>query len=220
MRATVPGSASGRASTPVGPARAALVGVLALQGDVAEHVAALERCGTHVREVRRPEGLDGLDAIVLPGGESTTIGRLLESSGLLAPLRAAIAGGLPVFATCAGLILLSDEVIDHTGTPTLGGLAVTTRRNAFGRQIASFDARLDVRDVPGGPVDVSFIRAPRIEALGSDEVEVMAELDGRPVVVRQGHITAMACHPEVAGDDRMLAAFLARLPDGPDAQAR
>lgn len=200
--------------------RTALVGVLALQGDVAEHAAALGRCGATVREVRRPGELDGLDAIVLPGGESTTMGRLLDSSGLLAPLRDAIADGLPVFATCAGLILLSDEVIDHTGTPTLGGLAVTTRRNAFGRQIDSFDARLDVRDLAGGPLDVSFIRAPRIEALRSPDVEVVAELDGLPVIVRQGPITAMACHPEVAGDDRLLADFLARLPRGSDPTAR
>lgn len=189
-----------------------LVGVLALQGDVLEHLAALARCGARVREVRRPEHLVGLEAIVLPGGESTTIGRLLERSGLLAPLTDAIRGGLPVLATCAGLILLSDEVADHTGTPTLGGLPVRTRRNAFGRQRDSFDARLDVEGIRGGPVDVAFIRAPRIEALLAPDVEVLARLDGEPVIVRRAAITAMACHPEVAGDDRVLAAFLAALP--------
>ena len=222
MRATSPTAASATsrgASSPTADA-APIVGVLALQGDVAEHAAALRRCGASVRTVRRPEALDGIDALVLPGGESTTMGRLLDSSGLLGPLRTAIAGGLPVFATCAGLILLSDEVVDHTGTPTLGGLAVTTRRNAFGRQIDSFDARLDVPDLHGGPIDVSFIRAPRIEALRSPDVEVVAELDGRPVVVRQGTITAMACHPEIAGDDRLLADFLVRLPRGAGATAR
>lgn len=192
----------------------AIVGVLALQGDVAEHAAAIARCGASVRPVRRPDALEGLDAIVLPGGESTTMGRLLASSGLLGPLRSAIANGLPVFATCAGLILLSDEVVDHTGTPTLGGLAVVTRRNAFGRQLDSFDARIDVRGIAGGPLDVSFIRAPRIEAVRSEEVEVLAELADAPVVVRQGAITAMACHPEVAGDDRLLVDFLSRLPGG------
>jgi len=201
-------------TTPVptdGPRAAPLVGVLALQGDVAEHEAALLRCGAEVRRVRRPVELDGLDAIVLPGGESTTIGRLLDSSGLLAPLRARIADGLPVYATCAGLILLSDHVVDHTGTPTLGGLAVRSRRNAFGRQIDSFDARLEVTGISGGALDVSFIRAPRVEAVMDERVEVLAELAGEPVIVRQGSITAMACHPEVAGDDRLLADFLARL---------
>jgi len=191
------------------PDRAPLVGVLALQGDVAEHVAALTRCGARTREVRRPDHLEGLDAIVLPGGESTTIGRLLDLAGLLDPLRAAIASGLPTYATCAGLILLSDEVIDGTGTPLIGGLHVRTRRNAFGRQVESFDARLAVDGIAGEPLDVSFIRAPRVEALLAPDVEVLATVDGSPVVVRQGPILALACHPEVAGDDRLIDAFLA-----------
>lgn len=186
-----------------------IVGVLALQGDVAEHVAALARCGARPREVRRPEHLAGLAAIVLPGGESTAIGRLLASSGLLEPLRALIAAGLPVLATCAGMILLADEVDVEAGTPRLGGLAVRVARNAFGRQVDSFDTALDVAGIDGGPLDVAFIRAPRVDAVLGPDVEVLARLDGAPVVVRQGAILALACHPEVSGDDRLVARFLA-----------
>jgi pyridoxal 5'-phosphate synthase pdxT subunit len=189
---------------PTGP----LVGVLALQGDVAEHVAALERCGARTSRVRGPDDLTGLDAIVLPGGESTAIGRLLVSSGLRDPLRAAVADGLPVYATCAGLILLADEVDVEAGTPRLGGLAVRVERNAFGRQVDSFDTTIAVTGLEGGPLDVSFIRAPRIAGVLAPSVQVLATLDGAPVIVRQGSIVALACHPEVAGDDRLLARFL------------
>jgi pyridoxal 5'-phosphate synthase pdxT subunit len=182
--------------------------VLALQGDVLEHLRALRRCGAHAVPVRSVADLDTVDGIVIPGGESTTIGKLLERFGLMRPLRERLDAGLPVFGTCAGMILLSDELDQDRSQPLLGGLAVRTRRNAFGRQIDSFDARLEVADVEGGPMDVSFIRAPRIEAVLSDEVEVLAEVEGHPVVVRQGRILAAAFHPEVTGDDRLHAAFV------------
>ena len=184
------------------------VGVLALQGDVLEHLRALRRCGLNARRVRRVEDLSGVDGLILPGGESTTMGKLLERSGLLAPIRSAIRQGLPAFGTCAGMILLSDELDQPTAQLLLGGLHVRTRRNAFGRQLDSFDASIEVVGIDGGPVDASFIRAPRVERILADDVEVLAAVDGFPVVVRQGNLLATAFHPEVAGDDRMHAAFV------------
>jgi 5'-phosphate synthase pdxT subunit len=187
---------------------APVVGVLALQGDVLEHLRALRRCGATTVQVKRPEHLDGLDGLVLPGGESTTIGKLLARFGLLEPLRAAVGDGLPVFGTCAGMILLSDELDQDRPQPLVGGLAVRTRRNAFGRQVDSFDTRLEVAGIDGGPMDVSFIRAPKVVAVLDDEVEVLAAVDGDPVVVRQGALLAAAFHPEVTGDDRLHAEFV------------
>lgn len=192
-------------------ADAPLVGVLALQGDVHEHLRVLDRVGAATTRVRSPEDLAGLDALVVPGGESTTIGRLLEVTGLLEPTRAAIRAGLPVLGTCAGLILCSAELVDHPHQPLLGGLDVRTRRNAFGRQVDSFDATVDVAGIEGGPIDVSFIRAPWVEEVLGDAVEVLAEVAGHPVVVRQGPVTGVAFHPEVTGDDRLHAAFVAGL---------
>ncbi len=192
-----------------GELAAPLVGVLALQGDVLEHLRALRRVGARAVQVKTAAQLAEVDALVLPGGESTTIGKLLVRFELLAPLQARIADGLPVLATCAGMILLSDELDQVEPQPLVGGLHVRTRRNAFGRQLDSFDTRLEVVGIDGGPMDVAFIRAPRVEEILAADVEVLASVDGYPVVVRQGRLWAAAFHPEVTGDDRLHAAFVA-----------
>jgi pyridoxal 5'-phosphate synthase pdxT subunit len=188
---------------------APVIGVLALQGDVLEHLRALRRCGAHAVQVRNLAQLGEVDGLIVPGGESTTIGKLLERFGLLEPLRQRVRDGMPTFGTCAGMILLSDELDQDRPQPVIGGLAIRTRRNAFGRQVDSFDTELEVTGIDGGPMDVTFIRAPRVEQVLSDEVEVLAEVAGHPVVVRQGHLLAAAFHPEVTGDDRLHAAFVA-----------
>ena len=184
------------------------VGVLALQGDVREHVRALEQAGAQAVLVRTPADLTGVDALVLPGGESTAIGRLLRTAGLLEPLRALLAGGLPAYGSCAGMVLLADEVVDgRPDQPLLRGLDVTVRRNAFGRQVDSFETELPVTGLPGGAVHAVFIRAPWVERAGPD-VEVLAERDGHPVVVRQGRLLATSFHPELTGDGRVHALFV------------
>jgi 5'-phosphate synthase pdxT subunit len=182
------------------------VGVLALQGDVLEHARALAAVGMRPVPVRTSAALEEVVAIVLPGGESTAISRALERAGLTTLLTERIRSGMPVLGTCAGLILLSDELADDDDAlPRPGGLAVRTRRNAYGPQTASFDVRFDVSGIAGGPMEASFIRAPRIEALLDPDVEVLATVDGDPVAVRHGAILAMSFHPEVAGDSRMHA---------------
>ena len=175
-------------------------GVLALQGDYREHAAALEALGAEVVLVRRPEEIDGIDALIVPGGESTTIGKLAERFGLLEPLRRRIAEGLPTLGTCAGMIFLAGAT---TGPdqPQLGVLDVVVERNAFGRQVASFEADLAVTGFDG-PMRAVFIRAPWIEKAGK-EVEVLAAVDGHPVVVRQGNVLATSFHPELTGDRRL-----------------
>lgn len=195
---------------PEPPEDAPRVGVLALQGDVVEHLHALREAGARPVRVRRPRDLEGLDGIVIPGGESTTIGRLLEVSGLLEPLQDLIATGTPAFGTCAGLILLSRDLVQAHPQPLLRGLDVTTRRNAFGRQIDSFEADLDVEGLEGGPVRAVFIRAPWIERVGPD-VEVLAEVEGRPVLVAQGDVLAAAFHPELTRDRRLHELFVERV---------
>ena len=198
------------ASDPAPPSDAPRVGVLALQGDVLEHVRALAAAGAEAVPVRDAAALAAVDGLVLPGGESTTISRLLVLSDLLEPLRDRIAAGMPVLGTCAGLILLSDRLTDpDADLPRPGGLAVRTRRNAYGRQVDSFDARVDVAGVDGGPVDAAFIRAPRIEAVLDPTVEVLAEVDGAPVAVRRGAAIGLSFHPEVAGDHRVHALLVA-----------
>ena len=185
------------------------VGVLALQGDVREHVAALTGAGALVVLVKRPSDLVGLDGIVLPGGESTTMGRLLDIFELLEPLRALLAAGLPALGTCAGMILLASDVVG--GRPDqalLGGLDITVRRNAFGSQVDSFESDVDVVGV--GVMHGVFIRAPWVERLGPS-VEVLATIDGHPVAVRQGPLIATSFHPELTGDHRMHALFVRRL---------
>ena len=177
------------------------VGVLAFQGDVREHLAALAAVGADAVEVRSLADLASADGLVVPGGESTVIGKLAARYGLLEPLRARVADGLPVLGTCAGMIFLAREV---EGPPQdlLGVLDVRVRRNAFGRQVASFEAEVDVKGVDGGPVSGAFIRAPWV-AEAAPEVEVLAELDGKVVAVRQGNLLATAFHPELTGEVRL-----------------
>jgi 5'-phosphate synthase pdxT subunit len=177
------------------------VGVLAYQGDVREHLAALEAAGAAPVEVRTVEELDAVDGLVVPGGESTVIGKLAARYGLLEPLRERAAAGLPVLGTCAGMIFLAREV---EGPPQdlLGVLDVRVRRNAFGRQVASFEAEVDVKGIDGGPVAGAFIRAPWVAEAGP-EVEVLAEVEGKVVAVRQGNLLATAFHPELSGEVRL-----------------
>lgn len=184
-----------------------VTGVLALQGAFAAHGAALVRCGATVREVRTPADLDAVASLVLPGGESTTMCKLLESSGLRRPLESRVAAGMPVLGTCAGMILLSSAIEDGRSDQfCLGAIDVSARRNGFGRQRDSFEANLDA---PGGdgPLRAVFIRAPRIVRVGAG-VEVLAALDGEPVLVRQGRALAATFHPELSGDDRIHRLFL------------
>lgn len=186
---------------------APLVGVLALQGDVREHRRSLEAVGAVVRSVRTAAELDGLDGIVLPGGESTTIGRLLDVFGLLSPLRDALGAGLPAYGCCAGMVLLADEVVGGPpGQVLLGGLDVTVRRNAFGSQVHSFEAPLTVAGLDSD-LHAVFIRAPWVERAGPG-VEVLAEIRGHPVAVRQGDLLATSFHPELTGDVRLHALFV------------
>jgi len=184
------------------------MGVLALQGDVAEHVAALSALGAEVIEVRTPAQLDAVDGLVLPGGESTALSILLESSGLRPLIEERLAAGMPAFGTCAGMILLAREVLD--GRPdqkSMGAIDLSVRRNAFGSQAASFEASLDVAGLDGGPVNAVFIRAPVVERAGPT-VEVLARIDDRPVLARQGPVLACAFHPELVGDLRLHDLFL------------
>lgn len=192
----------------------ARVGVLALQGDVREHLDALESAGATGVPVRREAELAGVDGIVIPGGESTTIGTLLATFGLLDPLRKAIADGLPAYGSCAGMILLADRVLDgRPDQPLVGGLDVAVRRNAFGRQVESFETDLDVAGLDA-PVHAVFIRAPWVEEAGP-EVEVLARAAGRIVAVRQGRVLATAFHPELTGDARVHRLFCELIDGGP-----
>jgi pyridoxal 5'-phosphate synthase pdxT subunit len=184
------------------------IGVLALQGDVREHRRALTSACAEVVTVRRPAELEGLDGIVLPGGESTTMAKLLTTFELLEPLRQALAAGLPAYGSCAGMILLADRVLDGTADQVvLGGLDVTVRRNAFGRQVDSFEGDLDFAGVDGKPMHAVFIRAPWVETAGP-EVEVLARAADRIVAVRQGHLLATSFHPELTGDPRVHQLFV------------
>jgi len=189
------------------------IGVLALQGDVREHLRALETSGASAVSVRRPAELDAVDALVIPGGESTTISKLAAAFDLIEPLRKRIAAGMPAYGSCAGMILLADRILDGVpGQETLGGLDVTVRRNAFGRQVDSFEEPITVDGVDGGPFHAVFIRAPWVEAVG-DGVEVLGRVRsgpaaGRIVAVRQGGLLATSFHPELAGDARVHALFV------------
>lgn len=185
--------------------------MLALQGASGLHVRALRRLRAEPLEVRTPEQLDDVDALVLPGGESTTMSMLLESSGLFDPLAARLDEGMPVFGTCAGMILLATDVLD--GRPdqrSFGAVDIAVRRNAFGRQVDSFEASIDVLGLSGGPFPAVFIRAPFVERAGAG-VEVLASVDGHPVVCRQGAVTVTAFHPELADDLRLHETFLGGL---------
>ncbi len=187
--------------------------MLALQGDVREHLATLPELGAEAVTVRRPEELAAVDALVVPGGESTTMAKLAARFGLLEPLRAAVAAGLPVYGSCAGMIMLADRLLDAPPDQvTVGGLDVTVRRNAFGRQVDSFESRVEVDGVAGGPVHAVFIRAPWVEEAG-EGVQVLGRVvggpaDGRIVAVRQGNLVATSFHPELTGDRRVHALFV------------
>ncbi len=184
------------------------VGVLALQGAFREHVQSLRRLGADAVEVRTPAELEGLDGIVLPGGESTTMDLLLGSSGLREPLAAAVSAGTPVFGTCAGLILLARDIEDGVeGQRTLEALDVTALRNGYGRQVRSFEGAVALAGADE-PMTGVFIRAPRITRVGAD-VEVIATLGDEPVAVRSGSIMAATFHPELTDDDRLHEVFLA-----------
>lgn len=185
------------------------VGVLALQGDFAEHAAALRAAGAEPREVRLPADLEGLDGLIIPGGESTTIGKLLVEWHLLPALQERIRGGFPVWGTCAGAILLAEDVRDALpGQPLLGVMDIAVRRNAFGRQVQSFEAELDVPALGKHPFPAVFIRAPKIESVGP-RAQALASLDdGTVVAARQEHLLATSFHPELTGDDRFHRLFV------------
>ena len=198
-----PGDASGASSRP-------RVGVLALQGAFREHRAALERSGAAVREVRLPAHLEGLAGLVVPGGESTTMAKLMQAYGLDAAIRAFYDAGGAVWGTCAGAIAVANEIVGHPDQPRLDLIDIAVRRNAYGRQVASFEAPLTIRAFDA-PFPGIFIRAPRIERTGPD-VEILGAFDEHPVMVRSGRVFATVFHPELADDDRVHAWWLAQLP--------
>ena len=190
------------------------IGVLAVQGDVREHVRVLTELGAEAYGIRRPNELAHLDGLVIPGGESTTMDKLVRAFDLYDPLRALIADGLPVYGSCAGMIMLADRIAEpRPGQQTLGGLDVTVRRNAFGRQVDSFEEDLDFVGLDDGPVRAVFIRAPWVDQAG-DGVEVLARAAGRIVAVRQGPLLATSFHPEVTGDTRVHELFVDIIKDG------
>ncbi|WNI33047.1 pyridoxal 5'-phosphate synthase glutaminase subunit PdxT [Streptomyces sp. ITFR-6] len=185
-----------------------VIGVLALQGDVREHLIALASADALARPVRRPEELAEVDGLVVPGGESTTMSKLAALFGMLEPLRERVAAGMPVYGTCAGMILLADKILDpRSGQETIGGIDMIVRRNAFGRQNESFEAAVDVAGIDGGPVEGVFIRAPWVESVGA-RAQVVAEHGGHIVGVRQGNALATSFHPELTGDHRLHAYFV------------
>jgi 5'-phosphate synthase pdxT subunit len=190
----------------------ATIGVLAVQGDVREHVRVLTGLGARALTVRRPRELDEVDALVIPGGESTTMDKLVRAFDLYDPLRKRIASGMPAYGSCAGMIMLADRIADaRPDQQTLGGIDITVRRNAFGRQVDSFEEDIHVAGL-NGLVRAVFIRAPWVEEAGPD-VEVLARVEegpaaGRIVAVRQGALLATSFHPEVSGDDRVHRLFV------------
>jgi 5'-phosphate synthase pdxT subunit len=184
------------------------VGVLALQGAFGLHAVALTELGARAKEVRTPTDLARVDALVMPGGESTTMSMLLESSGLFDAIAERLDAALPVFGTCAGMILLATDVLD--GRPdqrSFAAIDLAVRRNAYGRQVDSFETSLTVADLPGQPFPAVFIRAPLVESAGPG-VEVLASHEDRPVLARQGTVTVASFHPELSGDSRLHARFL------------
>jgi len=197
----------GTAAPPGASPAAGKIGVLALQGAFARHVERLRAIGARAVEVRTAEQLSGVDALVMPGGESTTMSNLLGSTELFDPIAERIDAGMPVFGTCAGMILLADKILDGRDDQRhFGVLDITVRRNGYGRQVDSFEADLELADAPH-PFHGVFIRAPRVEAVGPD-VEVLASFDGDPVLVRQGRLLAACFHPELTDDVRLHQLFL------------
>jgi 5'-phosphate synthase pdxT subunit len=184
------------------------VGVLALQGDVREHIQALQACGVVAVAVRRAEEIESVDALVLPGGESTTIAQLAEVFGIFDLIKNKIKNGMPVYGSCAGMILLADEILDSKeGQKSFGGLNITVRRNAFGRQVDSFESDIAFNDGSGQLIRAVFIRAPWVEKV-SDSVEVLASVDKHPVAVRSKTALATSFHPELTGDHRIHRYFI------------
>lgn len=183
------------------------IGVLALQGDVREHLISLERCGVRVRTVKTGADLTNLDGIVIPGGESTTVSRLLVKSGLMELLRAKAEAGLAIFGTCTGMILLARSIQGYEAQPRLGLMEITVRRNAFGRQVESFETDLCIPVLGAEPLRAVFIRAPEVVETGP-RVEVLARYGEHVVLVRQGHYLAAAFHPELTPDTRLHRYFL------------
>lgn len=190
------------------------VGVLALQGDFREHIAVLRGLGADAVPVRRPEELEEIGGLVIPGGESSVMDKLSRAFGLAEPLRDAIAGGLPVYGTCAGLIMLADRILDGiAGQQTLGGLDVAVRRNAFGSQVDSFETDLDIPALGDEPMHAVFIRAPIVESVGGKATALARVDDGRVVAVEQGNLLGTSFHPEITGDTRFHQYFLQRVRD-------
>ncbi|MFD8382666.1 pyridoxal 5'-phosphate synthase glutaminase subunit PdxT [Streptomyces sp. NPDC059679] len=184
------------------------IGVLALQGDVREHLAALAAAGAEARPVRRAEELAEVQGLVIPGGESTTMSKLAVIFGMLEPLRERVRAGMPVYGTCAGMIMVADKILDgRDDQETFGGIDMTVRRNAFGRQNESFEAAIEVEGIAGGPVEGVFIRAPWVESVGAG-VDVLATYGDHAVAVRQGNVLATSFHPELTGDHRVHALFV------------
>ncbi|MDI2132708.1 pyridoxal 5'-phosphate synthase glutaminase subunit PdxT [Yinghuangia seranimata] len=194
------------------------IGVLAVQGDVREHAVALAEAGALARPVRKPEEIAEVDALVIPGGESTTMSKLAVTFGLFAPLRERVAAGMPVYGSCAGMIMLADKILDgRADQETVGGIDMTVRRNAFGRQNQSFEADVAFKPAPESPVHGVFIRAPWVESVGAG-VEVLATLEsgpyeGRVVAVRQGNLVATSFHPELTPDRRVHEYFVGLVRD-------
>ncbi|MEV8215667.1 pyridoxal 5'-phosphate synthase glutaminase subunit PdxT [Leifsonia sp. NPDC077715] len=190
------------------------VGVLALQGDFREHLAVLRGLGADAVPIRRPAELDEIGGLVIPGGESSVMDKLSRTFGLAEPLREAIAGGLPVYGTCAGLIMLADRILDGiAGQQSLGGLDVSVRRNAFGSQVDSFETDLDIPAVGEEPMHAVFIRAPIVEEVGPAATALARVADGRVVAVEQGNLIGTSFHPEITGDTRFHEYFLSKVRD-------
>ena len=189
-----------------------IVGVLALQGDFREHIAVLQSLGADARAVRRPEELAQVAGLVIPGGESSVMDKLSRMFGLAEPLKGAIRAGLPVYGTCAGLIMLADRVLDAiAGQESLGGFDISVRRNAFGSQLDSFETDLDIPALGEPPMHAIFIRAPVVEQVGKGVVALASLADGRVVAVEQGNLLGTSFHPEMTGDTRFHEYFLERV---------
>ena len=188
------------------------VGVLALQGDFREHAHVLTKLGARVSLVRRPEELAEVDGLVIPGGESSVMDKLARTFGLQAPLKAAIAAGMPVYGTCAGLIMLADTVLDAiAGQQSLGGLDVVVRRNAFGSQNQSFETDLEIPELGDPPVHAVFIRGPVVESVGPSARALASLSDGRVVAVEQGNLLGTSFHPEITGEYRFHEYFIRKV---------
>jgi len=184
------------------------VGVLALQGDVREHVRSLSDCGVSAQPVRRKNEIESIDALVIPGGESTTIAKLARSFGVFELIAQRIKDGMPTYGSCAGMILVANSVLDAIkGQETFGGMDVVVRRNAFGRQVDSFESDLHFAGITDAPLRAIFIRAPWVESV-SENVRVLAAVDGHPVAIQQNHVLATSFHPELTGDNRVHKYFI------------